>query len=51
MPDCSDGERPSVKLATTQQRGLALVETQGTYVELSGHGLALTRDGQQQQIP
>ncbi len=46
--------RPSVKLATTQQSGggLTLVsETQGTYVQLSGQGLAATKDGQRQQIP
>ena len=44
--------RPSVKLATTRQGGgLALVEAQGTYVQLTGHGLAVTRDGQRQQIP
>jgi len=34
-----------------QGGGLALVETQGTYAQLSGHGLAITRDVQQQQIP
>ena len=45
--------RPSVKLATTDQGGgLALVsESQGTYIQLSGRGLAVTKDGQQQLIP
>lgn len=44
--------RPSVKLATSQQGGgLALVAEQGTYVQLSGHGLAVTKDGQRQEIP
>ena len=46
--------RPSVKLATTQESGggLTLVgESQGTYVQLSGQGLAATKDGQRQQIP
>jgi hypothetical protein len=46
--------RPSVKLATTQESGggLTLVgQSQGTYVQLSGQGLAATKDGQRQQIP
>ena len=46
--------RPSVKLSTTQQGGggLALVsESQGTYIQLSGRGLAVTKDGQRQLIP
>jgi len=45
--------RPSVKLATSVQGGgLALVsEMQGTYVQLSGRELAVTRDGQRQAIP
>jgi len=46
--------RPSVKLATTQQGGggLALVsESQGTYIQLTGRGLAVTKDGRQQVIP
>jgi hypothetical protein len=46
--------RPSVKLATTEQGGggLALVsESQGTYIQLSGRGLVVTKDGQQQLIP
>ena len=44
--------RPSVKLATSQKGGgLALVAEQGTYVQLSGHGLAVTKDGQRQELP
>ena len=45
--------RPSVKLATTEQGGgLALVsDSQGTYIQLSGRGLVVTKDGQQQLIP
>jgi hypothetical protein len=46
--------RPSVKLSTTQQGGggLALVsDTQGTYIQLSGRGLIVTKDGHPQQIP
>jgi hypothetical protein len=45
--------RPSVKLSTNQRGGgLALVaESQGTYVQLSGHGLTVTKDGQRQLIP
>jgi hypothetical protein len=46
--------RPSVKLGTSEQRGgqLALVsDVQGTYVQLSGRELKVTKDGQQQQIP
>jgi hypothetical protein len=46
--------RPSVKLATTQQGGggLALVsESQGTYIQLTGRGLAVTKDGRQELIP
>jgi hypothetical protein len=41
--------RPSVKLSTTQQGGggLTLVsESQGTYIQLTGRGLAVTKDGQ-----
>jgi hypothetical protein len=46
--------RPSVKLGTSAERGgqLALVsEAQGTYVQLSGRELAVTKDGQRQEIP
>jgi hypothetical protein len=45
--------RPSVKLATTDQGGgLALVsDSQGTYIQLTGRGLAVTKDGRQQLIP
>jgi hypothetical protein len=46
--------RPSVKLGTSAERGgqLALVsEAQGTYVQLSGRELAVTKDGQRQAIP
>jgi hypothetical protein len=46
--------RPSVKLSTTVRGGggLALVsEQQGTYVQLSGHGVVVTKDGQRQQSP
>src|SRR5262249_48962751 len=45
--------RPSVKLATTRQAGggLALVAEQGNYVQLNGHGIAVTKDGQRQEIP
>jgi hypothetical protein len=46
--------RPSVKLSTTSERGggLALVsDAQETYVQLSGHGLTVTREGRQQAIP
>jgi hypothetical protein len=46
--------RPSVKLATSAERGglLALVsDTQGTFVQLSGRELAVTKDGRRQEIP
>jgi hypothetical protein len=46
--------RPSVKLSTTQQQGggLALVsDAQGTYIQLSGRGLVVTKNGRQQLIP
>jgi hypothetical protein len=44
--------RPSMKLATTQNgAGLLLLAEQGTYVQLNGHGLAVTKDGQRQEIP
>jgi hypothetical protein len=46
--------RPSVKLSTSsaQGGGLALVsDTQGTYTQLSGRGLKVTKDGQQQLVP
>jgi hypothetical protein len=45
--------RPSVKLATTKHGGgLALAgDSEGTYVQLWGHGLAVTKDGRQQLIP
>jgi hypothetical protein len=46
--------RPSVKLGTSSERGgqLALVsEMQGTYVQLSGREIAVTKDGQRRAIP
>lgn len=45
--------RPSVKLGTSERGGgLALVsDSEGTYVQLSGNGLKVTKDGQQQMIP
>src|SRR5262249_24823202 len=45
--------RPSVKLSTNQLGGgLALVsDLQGTYVQLTGRGLAVTKEGQRQSIP
>ena len=45
--------RPSVKLSTSEQGGLlALVsEAQGTYVQLSGRELKVTKDGQQRLVP
>jgi hypothetical protein len=45
--------RPSVKLSTSEQGGaLALVsDVQGTYVQLSGRGVIVTKDGQHQTIP
>jgi hypothetical protein len=45
--------RPSVKLSTSERGGmLALVsDTQGTYVQVSGRELTVTKDGRQQAIP
>ena len=45
--------RPSVKLSTSERGGgLALVsDAEGTYVQLSGRGLTVTKDGQHQSIP
>jgi hypothetical protein len=45
--------RPAVKLATTERGGgLALAsESEGSYVQLFGRGLVVTKDGQPQQIP
>lgn len=45
--------RPSVKLSTSERGGgLALVsDAQETYVQLSGRGLTVTKDGRQQAIP
>jgi hypothetical protein len=45
--------RPAVKLATTERGGgLALAgESEGNYAQLFGRGLAVTKDGQPQQIP
>jgi len=45
--------RPAMKLSTTQRGGGLMLggESDGSYVQLSGHGLAVTRDGQRQQIP
>jgi len=45
--------RPSVKLSTSERGGgLALVsDVQETYVQLTGRGLTVTKDGQRQAIP
>jgi hypothetical protein len=45
--------RPSVKLGTSERGGgLALGgESEGTYVQLSGNGLKVTKNGQQQMVP
>jgi hypothetical protein len=45
--------RPSVKLSTSERGGLlALVsDTQGTYVQVSGREVTVTKDGRQQAIP
>jgi hypothetical protein len=46
--------RPSVKLSTTSERGgaLALVsDAQDNYVQVSGRGLTVTKDGRPQAIP
>jgi hypothetical protein len=45
--------RPSVKLSTSERGGgLALVsDTEGTYVQLTGRELAVTKDGRRQAIP
>jgi hypothetical protein len=45
--------RPSVKLSTSERGGgLALVSGVGDmYVQLSSHGMTVTKDGQQQAIP
>jgi hypothetical protein len=45
--------RPSVKLSTSERgRLLALVsDTEGTYVQVSGRELTVTKDGRQQAIP
>ncbi len=45
--------RPSVKLSTSDQGGaLALVsDTEDAYVQLSGRGLTVTKDGRRQAIP
>jgi hypothetical protein len=45
--------RPSVKLSTSERGGgLALVsDAQETYVQLSGRGLTVTKEGRQQAIP
>jgi hypothetical protein len=45
--------RPSVKLATSERGGgLALVsDTEGTYVQLTGRELMVTKDGRRQAIP
>src|SRR5262249_32514340 len=44
---------PSVKLATTEQGGGLVLggDSASTYVQLSAHGLRLTKEGQQQMIP
>ena len=45
--------RPSVKLSTSERGGLlALVsDAEGTYVQLSGHELTVTKDGRPHAIP
>jgi hypothetical protein len=45
--------RPSVKLSTSEQGGLLAVvsDVEGTYVQLSGRELNVTKDGQHQAIP
>jgi hypothetical protein len=45
--------RPSVKLSTSERGGLlALVsDSEGTYVQLSGRELTVTKDGRQQAVP
>ena len=45
--------RPSVKLSTSERGGLlALVsDTQGTYVQVSGREVTVTKGGRQQAIP
>lgn len=45
--------RPSVKLSTSERGGaLALVsDAEETYVQLSGSGLTVTKDGRRQAIP
>jgi hypothetical protein len=45
--------RPSVKLSTSERGGgLALVsDVQETYVQLTGRGLTVTKDGQRQALP
>jgi hypothetical protein len=45
--------RPSVKLATSERGGeLALVsDVENTYVQLTGRGLTVTKDGERQAIP
>jgi hypothetical protein len=45
--------RPSVKLSTSERGGaLALVsDVEDSYVQLSGRGMAVTKDGQHQAIP
>jgi hypothetical protein len=49
----NQNRRPSVKLSTSERGGLlALVsDAQDTYVQLSGRGLTVTKDGRQQAIP
>ena len=44
--------RPSVKLSVSEQGGaLALVSDVETYVQLTGRGLTVTKDGRHQAIP
>jgi hypothetical protein len=46
--------RPSVKLAVVSDRGgglLLATNQQGNYVQLSGEGMKVTKDGQPQTIP
>ena len=45
--------RPSAEFETSERGGeLALVgDSESTYVQLSGHGLKVAKDGQQQMIP
>jgi hypothetical protein len=45
--------RPCVKLPTSERGGLLVLasDAEGTYVQLSGSQLAVTKDGSRQVIP